>query len=79
MAYAVLRYEWHLADPDARREMETRRTAAHNAFIDTLNILTRNMIRAGGDVTWRKSIGDDRKAIGDFAVFLSAYFGILAR
>ena len=77
--YSVLRCEWHLSAPDARREMEGRRTAAHNAFIDALNILTRNLIRAGGDVSWRKPIGDDRKAIGDFAVFLSARFGILAR
>jgi len=77
--YSVLRCEWHLACPDTRREMEGRRTAAHNAFIDALNILTRNLIRVGGDVSWHKSISDDRKAIGDFAVFLTARFGLLAR
>jgi len=77
--YSVLRSEWHLASPDERREMESRRTAAHNVFIDALNILTRNLARVGCDVSWRKSIGEDRKAIGDFAVFLTARFGVLAR
>jgi hypothetical protein len=77
--YSFLRCEWHLSSPDARREMEGRRTVAHNVCIDALNILTRNLIRAGGDVSRRKAIGEDRKKIGDFAVFLSARFGILAR
>jgi hypothetical protein len=77
--YSALRSEWHLANPDARHEMENRRTVAHNFLIDALNILTRNLLRDDHDVSWRKSIGDDRKAIGDFAVFLTARFGILAR
>jgi hypothetical protein len=77
--YAALRTSWHLVSPDERREMDARRTTAHNALIDALNVLTRNLTKAGEDTAWRRRIGDDRKQIGDFAVFLSARFAILAR
>jgi hypothetical protein len=77
--YAAVRAEWHLSSVKARSEMDARRTAAHNALIDALNILARNLAKQGLDVSWRDQIGDDRKETGDFAVFLSARFGILAR
>lgn len=77
--YAALRAEWHLATPEERRELDGRRTAAHNALIDAVNILARNLRKERFDTSWRKEVGDDRKVIGDFAVFLTARFGILAR
>jgi hypothetical protein len=77
--YAALRTEWRLSPLEARHGMDTRRTLAHNAVIDALDILTRSLIKEGRDVSWRIKIGDDRKDIGDFAVFLSARLGILAR
>ena len=77
--YAALRTSWHLASLQERREMDPLRTAAHNALIDALNILTRNLAKGGLDISWRKQIGDDRKEIGDFGVLLSARLGILAR
>ncbi len=77
--YAALRTTWHLAFPEDRREMDARRTVAHNALIDALNILKRTLAKGGLDISWHRHIGDERKQIGDFAVFLSARFGILAR
>lgn len=77
--YAGMRVEWALADPDARRVMDPARTAAHEAFIDACNILSRNMAKAGEDNRWRARLGDDRKAIGDFACYLHALLGIRAR
>jgi hypothetical protein len=77
--YSQLRAEWMLMTIEERREIDARRTAAHNAFIDALNILSRAMKKAGQDNEWRRLLGDDRKEIGDFACFLTAHLGILAR
>jgi hypothetical protein len=62
-----------------RQDADAGRTAAHNAFIDALNILSRAMKKEGKDNEWRRLLGDDRKEIGDFACFLVAHLGILAR
>jgi hypothetical protein len=59
--------------------MESARTAAHNAPIDALNILSRAMIKAGENTIWRKEISDDRQEIGDWACHVHAYLGIQAR
>jgi hypothetical protein len=77
--YARLRTDWRLADPDERRTMDGTRTAAHNALIDALNILSRAMIKAGEDTTWRKQLGNDRQEIGDWACHVHAHLGIQAR
>ena len=77
--YATLRSEWHLSSQEDRREMEARRTSAHEVVIDALSVLVRNLAKDGHDVSWRLELPDDRKVIGDFAVFLSAHLGILAR
>jgi hypothetical protein len=37
------------------------------------------MAKAGLDNEWRRLLGDDRKVIGDFACFLVAHLGVLAR
>ena len=77
--YAGMRVEWALADLADRPRMDVARTAAHDALIDACNILSRNMARAGEDNRWRARLGDDRKAIGDFACYLHALLGIRAR
>ena len=59
--------------------MDPERTRAHNALIDCCNILSRNMRTAGEDNSWRVALGDDRKAIGDFACLLHCLLGISAR
>lgn len=77
--YSRIRAEWFLMHSQERQEADASRTAAHNAFIDALNILSRSMKKSGQDNEWRRSLGDDRKEIGDFACYLTAHLGILAR
>ena len=72
--YAWLPADWRLTTPEARRAMDSGRTAAHNALVDAANILSRAMVKAGEDVTWRRELGDDRKEIGDWACHLHARF-----
>ena len=77
--YAGLRTTWLLVDREQRTLMDEERRSAHNVFIDSCNILSRNMIKQGEDATWRKELGDDRKVIGDFACYISFVLGIKAR
>ncbi len=77
--YARIRVDWQLATSSEKRAMEDARTRAHTAFIDSCNILSRNMVKAGEDNNWREKIGNDRKAIGDFACHLHCLLGILVR
>lgn len=77
--YARLRTDWAVSPPEARLDMDNTRTAAHEAFIDDCNILSRNMRTHGEDNSWRTRLGDDRKVIGDFACYLHALLGIRAR
>lgn len=77
--YARIRTDYQLAPNESRNEIGSLRTIAHNAFIDSCNILSRNMADNDEDITWRKMLGDDRKAIGDFACYLHCILGIHAR
>jgi hypothetical protein len=77
--YARIRTQWHIATREQRLEMDQRRTLAHNAFIDSCNILSRNMAKADEDNSWRAELGDDRKVIGDFACFIHCFLGLAAR
>jgi hypothetical protein len=77
--YARLRTDWRLANPEDRRAMDSARTAAHNALIDAANILSRVMVKAGEDSTWRHRLGDDRKELGDWACNVHAQLGIEER
>ena len=76
---ARLRTDWRMAALNDRRAMNSARTAAHNALIDAANILSRAMVKARESVKWRQTLGDDRKAIGDWACHVHAHLGILAR
>lgn len=77
--YAHHRATLALASVEERREMDAARTAAHNAFIDACNILSRAMARSGEDASWRAALGDDRKVIGDFACHIHCLLAIGAR
>jgi hypothetical protein len=70
--YARLRTDWRLAVVHERPAMDSARTAAHNALIDALNILSRAMVKAGENAMWRKQVGDDRQEIGDWACHVHA-------
>ncbi len=77
--YSRLRVDWLLSDQEERNELEAERTASHNAFISTCDILSRNMLNSGEDNSWRTQIGNNRKDIGDFACLIHAVLGINAR
>jgi hypothetical protein len=77
--YAGLRADWALADPAGREALDALRRAAHDAFIDACNILSRNMAERGESIEWRRELGDDRKTIGDFACWLSLSLALSAR
>ena len=77
--YARMRTDWALSSIDQRKGMDNERSRSHTAFIDCCNILSRNMAKAGENNSWRERIGDDRKALGDFACQLHYLLGIMAR
>ena len=77
--YGALRAEWALADPAGRQALDGPRRAAHDAFIDACNILSRNMAERGESVEWRRELGEDRKKLGDFACWLALELALSAR
>jgi len=77
--YANIRAEWSLMDKEQRLEADANRSRAHDSFIDSCNIMSRNMLKAGESVTWRALLGDDRKVIGDFACYLHCLLAVKAR
>jgi hypothetical protein len=79
VSYAHHRAEWYLAEPEQRASMGQARTAAHNAFIDSCNILSRQMAKSDESTAWRGTLGTDRREIGDFACFIALFVGLAAR
>ena len=77
--YARIRTDWYFMSDEERRDIDRMRTAAHDAFIDSCNILSRNMHKAGEDNSWRAELPDNRKGLGDFACHLHSLLGILSR
>ena len=77
--YSRLRVDWQLANLEERKYLNNERTIAHNSFIDSCNILSRNMAKSGEDIKWRELLENDRKTIGDFACYLTCILGIEAR
>lgn len=77
--YARLRVDYYLADGQEQVRIGSTRSACHNALISACDILARNMKAAGEDATWRDTLGNDRRDIGDFACHLHAILGISVR
>lgn len=73
--YAHIRAEYALADRETQIEMDPPRTVVHNALIDSINILARNMGSVGEDTEWFKQLKDDRYEIGKFACWIHWYLG----
>lgn len=74
--YAHFRSEWALADRDTRVRMDRPRRVAHDALIDSVNVLSRQMRARGKSNSWRARLGDERAAIGDLACIATALLGI---
>lgn len=79
LKYCIIRNEWIFLTPEEKTSMDDERTICHNAFIDALNILSRNMSKAGEDNEWRNTLGNDRKVLGDFACFIVYRNGVASR
>ncbi|NVO03755.1 MAG: hypothetical protein HXX09_13745 [Bacteroidetes bacterium] len=77
--YANIRAEWIFLDLEQRKDQDPERTAAHNRFIDSCNIIARNMKNTNEDISWAEILKQDRKDIGDFACFITAIIGIQNR
>lgn len=77
--YAKFRSQWSFLTFEQRKEIDPSRTISHNAFIDSANILSRNMTKQGEDNSWRATLGDDRKVIGDFACYVALYLALESR
>jgi len=77
--YAQIRVEWQLSNAEKRIELDRARTLAHNAFIDSCNILSRAMEKLSEPTFWREQLGTDRKFIGDFACYIHFEISIRAR
>lgn len=79
MRYANTRAEWYLMNDEEKRNADELRTATHNALIDACNILSREMIKANEDASWKLGLGKDRKEIGDFAGYVHCFWGLTSR
>lgn len=77
--YTSVRCKWEFMSNKERLEEDSMRTALHNSFITSINIISRILESEGLDISWREKLGDDRKVLGDFACFISYIVGITNR
>lgn len=77
IAYARIRVDHFRAGGEKQRWMN--RGGIHNEFIAACNTMAEEMGDHGEDATWRRSLGQDRKVIGDFACFIHCLIGLEAR
>jgi len=77
--YSRFRVDWESAGMAERLAMDAARTSAHDRFIDSCNILSRNMVENGEATDWCYELEDDRKEIGDLACYISLFLGLRAR
>ena len=78
IAYAHIRAEWSLAEPETHLELDIPRRIAHNALIDSINILARNMHQNKEDIQWYKQLKDNRIAIAEFACWVHNFLTLSA-
>jgi len=55
------------------------RTSIHNRVITNLNIIKRLIERRNVSIEWFNNFSEDRKRIGDFAVYLNYISGLNSR
>lgn len=77
--YAEIRVRSQQPAAAADPQIDADRTRAHNVFIDACNIPARNMAKAGEAASWRETLGEDRKTIGDLACCIYCFLGLAAR
>lgn len=75
--YAHIRAEWNTLSREEKLERDSSRTAAHDSFISSINIIARSEGKIG--LQWRERLGNDRKRVGDFACYISLFRSLEAR
>lgn len=75
--YAHIRAEWNTLSREEKLEQDSSRTAAHDSFISSINIIARSEGEIG--LQWRERLGNDRKRVGDFACYIALFRAIDAR
>ena len=69
--YAHIRAEWNTLTREEKLEKDDSRTAAHDSFIASVNIIARSEGEIG--LQWRERLGNDRKRVGDFACYTDSF------
>lgn len=77
--YTKIRNDWERMSREEKMDTDSLRTATHDGFITSLNILSRIAAQEGVDHSWREELGEERKRIGDFACFITYITGISNR
>ncbi len=77
--YTYVRNKWEFMTLPEKMEADAERTATHNLFITSVNIISRIAEKEGVDNSWREELGENRKRIGDFACFVAYITGISNR
>lgn len=75
--YAHIRAEWNTLSREEKLERDSSRTAAHDSFISSINIIARSEGEIGSQ--WRERLGNSRKRVGDFACYISLFLSLEAR
>lgn len=78
IAYAHIRAEWRISDIETRIGMDTPRRIAHNALIDSINILARQMRENGEPVGWYIHLKDKRIEVAEFACWVHNFLSLSA-
>lgn len=79
LSYSAIRSKWLTLSREEKMEKDESRSIIHNAVIFSFNILCRYLLANNQDVSWRTQLGDERKRIGDFAVYIAYIYGLNAR
>lgn len=77
--YGKMRADWLLMTNEEKADRDKTRTALHDSVIVNYNILARYMKQQNMDISWRERVGEDRKRAGDFACYISCFYGLSAR
>lgn len=77
--YAHTRACWAFLSVEEKADNNAQRSRLHDVFIDSCNVLSRAMLAAGLDNSWRELAGHGRKEIGDLASHLHCILGLRHR
>jgi len=69
-SYYEYRKNWFLWDREKCMDKDNSRSSSHDTYINSLNALSRFIVKQGGSAEWRERLGDDRRRIGDFGCFM---------